>query len=59
MLFTIPGTELVLYWNRIGGVRKVDSVSQLTPLLLGLGQLIYTMVALTRRYVSGELRITL
>jgi len=59
MLFSIPGTELVLHWNRIGGVRTVDSVTQLTPLLLGLGQLVYTLVALARRYASGELRTTL
>lgn len=33
-------TELVLHWNKIHGVYSLDSVGQLIPFILGLGQLL-------------------
>jgi hypothetical protein len=33
-------TELVLHWNKVRGVYQLDSVGQLIPFILGLGQLL-------------------
>jgi hypothetical protein len=33
-------TELVLHWNKVHGVYQLDSVGQLIPFILGLGQLL-------------------
>lgn len=41
LAMTGPSFELTIRWNQIRGVNSLDSVGQLVPFMLSLGQLIH------------------
>jgi hypothetical protein len=48
LAFTVPPFELVIRWNQIRGVDRLDSVGQLVPFMLSLGQLIHIIYSILR-----------
>lgn len=48
LAFTVPPFELVIKWNQIRGVDRLDSVGQLVPFMLSLGQLIHIIYSILR-----------
>lgn len=45
---TIPPFELTIRWNKIRGVDRLDSVGQLVPFMLSLGQFIHILYSIAR-----------
>lgn len=54
LLLTVLGAELMIYWNRIEGVYRVDSTGQLIPLVLGAALLWTTLLELWRGDVVAD-----
>ncbi|KAF2499626.1 hypothetical protein BU16DRAFT_278437 [Lophium mytilinum] len=52
-IFTIMPAELTIKWNKVRGVNRIDSVSQLVPFVLGLGQLLDVLYRIAKK-VNGE-----
>jgi hypothetical protein len=42
-VIAVVATEVTIRWNKIRGVDSLDSVSQLVPFVIGLGQLLYVL----------------
>jgi len=49
----IPPTELQIQWNEIRGVQTLDSVGQLVPFIMALGQLAHVLYS-TLRSVGND-----
>ncbi|KAF2810533.1 uncharacterized protein BDZ99DRAFT_476685 [Mytilinidion resinicola] len=52
-IFTILPAELTIKWNKVKGVNRIDSVSQLVPFVLGLGQLLDVLYRIVKK-MSGH-----
>lgn len=52
-LSVVP-TELVIHWNNIQGVNQLDTVSQLLPFILGLGQFIDVLYRSYKKSRHGQ-----
>lgn len=50
---SVAGAEVTIRWNNIRGVNELSSASQLIPLVLGLGLLIYVLHGTLRTLYHG------
>ncbi|KAK4220311.1 hypothetical protein QBC37DRAFT_445567 [Rhypophila decipiens] len=44
----VPAVELQIQWNHIQGLQSLDSVGQLTPLILSVGMLLHVLYSILR-----------
>lgn len=53
----VPSAELQIRWNQIHGVQALDSVGQLVPFIMALGQFVHVAYSTIRGKGYADLRI--
>lgn len=51
LAFTVTPMELLIHWNEIRGLNRLDSVGQLVPFILAAGQLLHIVYRIS---LGGE-----